>query len=145
MKTVRRLGAAAALLASVTACNIIEDLTPENISFRMSGADGQVVTAIYSQEFVAGIDESNVTQVQVFGSDTVIHVLPIDTIISIAVERRFFVQVTAAPTDTVVVAVLVEIDGRSLLNTSGGIFPDVPFRYVYQFNELFSDVIEVIF
>ena len=135
----------AAVLASVAACNIIEDLTPENISFRMSGADGQVVIAIYSQEFVAGIDELNITQVQVFGSDTVIHVLPIDTIINIATERRFFVQVTAAPMDTVVVSVLVDIDGRNLLNASGGIFPDVPFRYVYQFNQLFSDAIEVIF
>ncbi len=135
----------AALLASVTACNIIEDLTPENISFRMSGADGQIVTAIYSQEFVAGLDEFNVTQVQVFGSDTVIHVLPIDTIISIAVERRFFVQVTAAPTDTVVVAVRVDVDGRNVVDASGGIFPSVPWRYVYQFNALFTNVIEVVF
>ena len=134
----------AAVLASVTACEIFGDQAPENISFRMSGSDGQVVTVIYSQEFVAGVDELNVTQVEVFVSDTVMHVLPIDTIINISLERRFFVLVATAPTDTVVVDVRIDVDGRGLVNTSGGIFPDVPWRYVYQYNQLFTDVIEVI-
>ena len=128
----------AAVLASVTACEIFGDQAPENISFRMSGSDGQVVTVIYSQEFVAGVDEFNVTQVEVFVSDTVMHVLPIDTIINISLERRFFVLVATAPT------VRIDVDGRGLVNTSGGIFPDVPWRYVYQYNQLFTDVIEVI-
>ena len=47
--------------------------------------------------------------------------------------------------DTIVVAVRIDVNSRGLVNATGGIFPDVPFRYVYQFNELFSDVIEVIF
>ena len=134
----------AAVLASVVACDILEDHTPENISFRMSGSDGQVVTVIYSQEFIAGVDELNVTQVQVFASDTVTHVLPIDTIIDIAVKRRFFVQVETAPMDTVVVDGRIDVDGRGLLDISGGIFPDVPWRYVYEYNQSLTDVIEVI-
>ncbi len=142
MKTFSRLGAVAAVLAAVTACAIFQDQSPDDISFRMSGSDGQVVTVIYSQEFVAGVDEANVTQVEVFASDTVMHVLPIDTIIDIASERRLFVQVATA--DTVVVDVRIEVDGRSVVDISGGIFPDVPWRYVYQFNQLFTDVIEVI-
>ena len=144
MKTLKSLVAVAALFASVTACEIFENQAPEAISFRMSGSDGQVVSVIYSQEFVAGVDELNVTQVQVFVSDTVLHVLPIDTIVDIMSEQRLFIQVETAPQDTVVVDVRMEVDGRGLLSTTGGIFPDVPWRFVYQFNQQFSDVIEVI-
>lgn len=144
MKTLRRLGAVAAVLASLTACEVFRDQSPENISFRMSGGDGRLVTVIYSQEFVAGVDELNVTRVEVFVSDTVMHVLPIDTIINIAVERRLFVQVETAPTDTVVVNVRVEVDGRGVVNITGGIFPDVPWRYVYEYNQILTDLIEVI-
>ena len=134
----------AVVLASVTACDILEDQSPDDISFRMSGSDGRVVSVIYSQDFIAGVDDLNVTQVQVFSSDTVLHVLPIDTIINITRERRFFVQVETAPMDTVVVDVRIQVDGRGLVNTSGGIFPGTPWRYVYEFNQVLTDVIEVI-
>ena len=142
MKTLKRLGAVAALLAFVTACSILGDQTPETISFRMSGSAGQVVTLIYSQEFIAGVDEANITQVEVFSTDTVVQVLPIDTIIDIAVQQRFFVQVETA--DTVVVDVRIEVNDRGLVNISGGIFPDTPWRYVYEFNQTLTDIIEVI-
>ena len=144
MKTLKRLGAVAAVLASVTACEVFEDQSPDDMSFRMSGSDGQVVMVIYSQDFVAGVDELSVTQVQVFSSDTVFHVLPIDTIINITVERRFFVQVETEAMDTVVVDVRLEVDGRGLVNLSGGIFPGLPWRFVYEYNQVLTDVIEVI-
>ena len=144
MKTLQKLGALALVLASVTACEVFEDQSPDDVSFRMSGSDGQVVMVIYSQDFVAGVDETSVTQVQVFSSDTVFHVLPIDTIINITVQRRFFVQVATEAMDTVVVDVRVDIDGRSQVNLSGGIFPGVPWRFVYEYNQALTAVIEVI-
>ena len=46
------------------------------------------------------VDEMGITQVQVFSSDTVMHTLPIDTVIDIAAEQQWFVQVETLAGDT---------------------------------------------
>ena len=38
----------------------------------------------------------------------------------------------------------VDIDGRNVLNNEGLIFPDAPWNYVYQFNQLLTESVEVI-
>ena len=131
-----------ALVVGFTACSIFEDQSPENLSFRLSGSEGTQVTAIYSTRFVAGVDELGVTTVRVFGSDTVVHTLPIDTVISIVENQQFFVQIE--PSDTVDVRARVDIDGRNVLDSDGLIFPTAPWRYVYQFNQLLTEALEVI-
>ncbi|MEM7415451.1 MAG: hypothetical protein AAF389_08140 [Gemmatimonadota bacterium] len=142
MKITRRFGPLLALMVAVSACEIFEDQSPENLSFRLTGSAGTQVTAIYSTRFVAGVDEFGVTTVRVFGSDTVVHTLPIDTVISIAANQQFFVQVQ--PADTVDVQARVDIDGRNVLDNEGFIFPDSPWNYVYQFNQLLTEVVEVV-
>ncbi len=144
MKKLKGIGMALTLLVAVAGCEVFQDQTPENISLRVTGSAGTQVMVIYSKQFVAGVDQLGVTQVEVFGSDTVFHVLPIDTIINIALEQRFFVQIETMPTDTISVDVRVDVDGRNVVDRSGGIFPGVPWRYVYQFNQALTSVIEVI-
>lgn len=145
MKTLKNVGLIAVLVVGSSACDAFRDQAPDNISFRMSGGDGRTVTAIYSTEFVAGVTEAGVTQVQIFGADTVVHVLPIDTIINISRNLQFFVEIYTAPTDTVNVAVRVDADDRNLYDETGGIFPTRPWQFVYQFNQRLTDVIEVVF
>lgn len=125
-------------------CSIFEDPRPERVSFRMSGSPGETVTAIYSKQFVAAVNELGITEVEVFRADTVVHVLPIDTVVDIVLEQRFFVQIETMPTDTVSVQVAVDIDGRNVLNDSGGIFAGTPWRYLYQFNQVFTRTYDVI-
>ena len=55
---------------------VFDDPTPENIHFEMRGEAGDRVRAIYSTQFVAGLNEFGVTRVQVVRSDTIVHEIP---------------------------------------------------------------------
>lgn len=134
---------AAVLLAG--GCEIFEDQTPEQIFFRMEGPAGAVVSVIYSKQFVAGVNEAGVTRVEVFRADTVQHVLPIDTVIDIRVQRQLYIQAEPAMvTDTLLVDTQVDVDTRALYDRSGKLFPTLPWRFLYRFNQPFTDDIEVI-
>ncbi len=144
MNTLKKTLASLALLATVFGCDVFRDPTPELISFQMSGEAGSQVTVIYSKSFVAAVNEAGVTRVEIFVADTVVHTFPIDTVISIELERQFFAQVATAPTDTLSVSVRVDVDGRNQLSSSGSIFPTTPWQYVYQYNVRFTDIVEVV-
>ena len=89
--------------------------------------------------------EQGVTQVRIFSADTVLQTLPIDTTVSIVENQQFFVEILpTAASDTLDVSVAVEIDGRRVLNNAGLIFPLNPWRYVYQFNQMLTESVEVI-
>jgi hypothetical protein len=147
MRIPRRIGLFALVLAPGLgwACSTFEDPTPENISFRIEGPAGTTVEAIYSTQFVAGVDEQNVTRVQVFRSDTVLHLLPIDTVFDISIDRRFFVQVTPEGSDPTAVAVRVDVDDRTVLSDTGDLVAAEPWRYVYMFNQQLTRVVDVVF
>ena len=72
------------------------------------------------------------------------HTLPIDTLIDVRVPRRLFIQGEVTPPDTLLVDVEVDVDGRALFDGTGDLFPDLPWRFLYQFNSRFTDDIEVI-
>ena len=138
------LAAAATLLAG--ACEIFEDGTPTQIFFGMEGEVGGLqARVIYSKDFIAGVDEMGITHVQVFSSDTVLHTLPIDTVINIAAEQQWFVQVETLAGDTLAVNVVVDVDDRNLVSRFGGIFPDEPFLYVYVYNQVLTESVDVTF
>lgn len=134
----------AVLIGVVGACEIFEDQTPRFINVHMDGPAGSVVSIIYSKQFVAGVDEVGVTRVEVFGADTVQHVLPVDTVIDVRLERRLYLQAEVLPTDTLAVDVAIDVDGRGLFDQAGDLFPDVPWRFLYQFNTRFTNSIEVV-
>ena len=127
------------------ACSAFEDPTPNNITFRMSGTSGTIVEAIYSTQFIAGVDDANTTHVQIYQADTVQQTLPIDTVIDIAVDRRFFVQIAPVSVAQTSVQVRVDVDDRNVLNDSGDVFASDPWRYVYLFNQQVSRIIDVVF
>jgi hypothetical protein len=131
------------LIAVATGCEVFEDQTPEFINFRMDGPAGERVSVVYSKQFVAGVNEEGITRVEVFGSDTVAHVLPIDTIIDVRLEQRLFLQ--AFPTvDTLRVDVTIDVDDRGLYDNNGLIFLVDPWKFLYQFNARFTDDIELV-
>lgn len=144
MKIAKCLVGIVAFVSLGSACEVFEDLTPEFINLRVSGTPGTVVSVIYSKQFVAGVDEIGVTRVEIFGADTVMHVLPIDTIIDVRLERRIYIQAESLPTDTLAVDVRVEVDTRELFDRSGDLFPTIPWQFLYQFNATFTDDIEVV-
>lgn len=125
-------------------CEAFEDPTPENIFLTMIGSSGADVRVVYTTEFLAGVNEAGRTEVRLFDADTVIQTLPLDTIINIAVNRQIFVEVLPVGTDTVDVEVVVDVDDRNLVRSSGKIFPDDPWRFLYAFNRRFTSVIDVV-
>lgn len=145
MKTSLRFAGILAAVLLAGACEIFEDQTPEQIFFRMDGPAGSVVSVIYSKQFVAGVNELGVTRLEIFGADTVQHVLPIDTVIDVRLEQRLYIQAEpAAVTDTLSVKTRVDVDDRGLYDQSGKLYPTIPWRFLYQFNTRFTDDIEVI-
>lgn len=147
MNIITRFSALALVLSTTTACGIFDDPTPETISVQMSGSSGSEVLAIYSQIFVAGVNqETSTTEVRIQQADTVFETLPIDTIVDIRESRQFFLQVETLPDqDSLAVAVRIDLDTRSLHEAEGFIFADDPWRYVYQFNRPLTSVVEVVF
>lgn len=145
-RRVSRLGLALIVLPAcggVLGCEAFTDPTPTNISFEMRGDRGKQVRVIYSKQFVAGTTESGVTRVTVVASDTVVYDLPVDTVIDISVERRWFVQAESVHGDTLAVSVDVDVDRRNLLSESGGIFPGEPWHFVYAFNHNLTRALDV--
>ena len=126
-------------------CSVLDDPTPDNIYFEMRGEAGGQVRAIYSTQFVAGLNEFGVTRVQVVRSDTVVHELPFQRAMDISIDRRWFVQAEALGGDTLAVHVVVNVDDRGLVNESGGIFPGEPWHFVYSFNQLLTRDLDVAF
>lgn len=145
LRSTRRRALFAVLVGlGLGACSLVEDPTPENILFRMNGEAGTQVQIVVSTEFVAGVDEFEVTQVQLFSSDTITTVLPVDTVVSVAVPRRFFVEVIPVAPDTMQVHVEVDVDTRQLLDRTGLVWQEVPFRFVYLFNQQVTQDINVL-
>jgi len=145
MNRFRRFSAAAALLVSLAGCGLFEDQIPEDIFFRMSGPTGSQVTVIYSKQFVAGVNEIGQTRLEVFGADTVVHTLPIDTVIDVRLEQRLFLRASPlAASDTLAVDARVDVDGRNIYSDQGDLFPLVPWQFFYQYNVTFTQDVEVI-
>jgi hypothetical protein len=146
MKLPRRAGVALTLTCVAAAgCEIFEAQTPETVSFQMTGAAGDSVTVIYSKQFVSATNEVGVTQIQLFGADTVRHVLPIDTIIDVRLERQLFIS--ARPQlvgDTVNVAVDVFVNDRSIFDGTGNLLPDNPWLFLYRFNAAPTQAVEIV-
>lgn len=135
----------AAFALTITACGIVEEKWPTEVAFEMRGDAGSRAKVIYSTNFVAGVDVEGVTQVSVLSSDTVLRTLPLDTVMSIAREQKWLVQVETVAGDTLDVSVAVEVDGRNLISESGGIFPDTPWHFVYVFRQKLTRRLDVRF
>lgn len=145
MKNLRLACIALALGIVTTGCEIFEDQTPQTISFRMIGTPGDSVTVIYSKQFVSATNEAGVTQIQMFGADTVRHALPIDTIIDVRLERQLFLS--ARPQivgDTVNVSVDIFVNDRSIFDGAGNLRPDDPWLFLYRFNAPPTQAVEIV-
>lgn len=145
MKSPTRWVLIGALATVMSGCEIFENQTPEFIAFRMSGEAGDQVTVVYSKAFVAAVNELGTTQLEVFQADTVVHTLPIDTIIDVRIERQLFLRAYPLELgDTIPVSVNVDVNDRSIFDRSGDLLPDDPWHFLYQFNAPPTQTIEIV-
>ena len=135
---------AAAVVVAVAACDSFADPTPETLSFRMDGPPGAEVALIFSKQFVAGSNELNQTLITVIDSDTLVTTLPVDTVFDVLIEKRFFVM--AIPeVDGTSVQVRIDVNDRNVFNSEGDLFIEDPWRFVYLFNQLLAESVDVVF
>lgn len=128
----------------IAGCEIFESQSPETVAFRMSGAAGEMVTIIYSKEFIAATDEAGTTHLEVFEADTVVHTLPIDTIIDVRTERQLFLRAEPLIEDAISVSVRIDVNDRSIFDSSGNIHSESPWLFLYRFNAPPTQSIEVV-
>ena len=133
----------ALLPALAWGCNF-PDQPPENISISIEARGAaQPLQMVFATQFVAGVNELGVTQVQLILADTMLITPPFDTTASIAVDRRFFVEALPEQADSAGLRVQIQIDGRDIYDEEGQVFPEIPFRFVYLFNQPTTRLIEV--
>ena len=129
---------------STAACGFFDDPTPETLFFTLDGPAGTELQVVYSTQFVAGVNDFGVTQVQVFQADTVMQTLPIDTLFNISIDRRWFVEVTPVGTAQVSVEARVDVDDRNQLRETGAILAADPWRFAYLFNQAVTRTIDIV-
>ena len=139
------VGAAMVLQGVLLGACGFDEREPEDIFFRMTGETGTQVQVVYSTRFVAGVNEVNVTEVRLVRSDTVVQTLPLDTVVSVAADHRFFVEVLPLENDTLDVGVQIDVDARNLYTNQGVVHLEEPFRYVYLFNHQLTRTVDVVF
>jgi len=142
----RRLGIVLlALTPFITlGCGWFDDQRPEYVFFKVDGPAGTQVQAVYSTQFLAAVDERGVTSINVFYTDTVVHTLPVDTSFFVAVDRRWFVELTPLTGAAVSLKVKVDVDSRNQLDETGLVNPASPWRFAYLFNQQITRTINVL-
>ena len=68
------------------------DRIPDEIRFQVTGEAGTPVQVVLSRYFAVGIDELGTTRVSIAQADTLMTTLPVDTVVNIRVERRFYAE-----------------------------------------------------
>jgi hypothetical protein len=131
------------VLCALSACDWFDDPTPTQVTLSVTGEAGTMAELVLSTQFVAGVTDAGVTQVQIFLADTLVRPLPIDTVVSIAVDRRFFAEVSPLESAIAEYRIRVNVDDRRLFDETGDVLAASPFRYVYSFNQATTRVIEV--
>ena len=141
---VRRLWIVAVAVGAVGfgGCDWFDDPSPEFVSVSLTGDPGETVEILVSKQFLTGIDENDVTQVQIFQGDTLIRALPWDTTISIRLEQRFFVRSIDADSVSNQLRMQVRVDGVSEYDKSGEASGE--FQFVFTFNQPITNVVELI-
>ena len=146
MSNRRRLGIVLLALAPLIAqgCGWFHDQRPEYVFFKVDGPAGTQVQAVYSTQFLAAVDDAGVTRINVFYTDTVVHTLPVDTSFFVAVDRRWFVEMTPISVDEVAVKVRVDVDDRNQLDETGLVKASAPWRFAYLFNQQVTRIIDIV-
>lgn len=140
---------AAGMVLVVGGCGWFDDPTPESVRVQVNGEPNKTVELIVSQAFAAGTREDGASVVTVFGSDTLVSVLPFDTVFTLlgsgsgSGRRRFFMQVGRVADSLSTVEVRAFLD-NDLRYDQTGVLEDNFYRWAYAFNEPIGDIVEVL-
>jgi hypothetical protein len=126
-------------------CDWFDDPSPQEARVVIDGDPGTTIVVIASSKFVAGVNDIGVTRVEIIESDTIVTSPPLDRTFSIRGDYRFFVQAARLDADVNSLRMQVFVDDDREFDESGPLLADGPFRFVFQFNQFLTDVIDVTF
>ena len=145
MRTSSRLILTLAAVVTAGACGWFDNPTPTDASIQVDGTAGTPVQLIISKQFVAAQNSTGSADLQLFQADTINTTMPVDTVISIAVERQFYVQVGPTASDDPISAhIRIAVDNKTKIDSNRTVPGSAPFRYVYVFNSAITSINEVI-
>lgn len=133
---------AAALLAPV-GCDWFDDPTPTEARVVFDGDAATPVRIVLSKRFVAGVDAQRVTRVELIRADTFFRTLPFDTTYDIRQERIFFAEGSVLEEELGNFSMQVLVNGERNFDETGPLTADLPFRFVYTFNQFVTSNIDV--
>jgi len=132
-------------------CDWFDDPTPETVRIFLSGDAGKEVELIVSQSFTAGLREDGSAVVSVLGADTLVSVLPFDSVFQLGgatgggfQSKRFFFQASRLDEPLSTFEAKAYLDEK-LRFDQGGVLIDLPYRWAYAFNQRIGIVEEVLF
>jgi hypothetical protein len=129
----------------VSACGLVEDLTPDEVRLAIAGDLDKPVQLVVSTRFVAGVNDRGETLVELFVSDTLVTSLPYAKVYPIREDQRFFIEMGRLENDLQTIGMQVFVDQRKVFADTTSLMAGArPLRFVYLFNQPVTRVIEVI-
>jgi hypothetical protein len=132
------------LLGLAAGCDWFKDPSPREARVVIDGAAGPTIVLIASSKFVAGVNDIGVTRVEIITSDTIVTSLPFDRTFNIEGDYRFFIQAARMDADVGSFRMQVFVNEDRKFD-EGGSLADTPYRFVFQFNQFLTDIIDVTF
>ncbi|MEZ4414571.1 MAG: hypothetical protein R3E10_02340 [Gemmatimonadota bacterium] len=138
------------VFSGLPACSWFEDPTPDTVRVLVTGDASTPAALIVSQSFNAGLTERGSTAVSLFAADTLIRTLPFDTVINLVGgidqgdAKRFFFEAQRDQENLSNVQVRIYLDSDLRFDVGGPLTSQEIYRWAYIFNQLFTNVIEVI-
>lgn len=135
--------AVALTMAPLAGCGWFDDPTPDEARVSLEGAAGEDVQIVMSKQFLTGVTTDNVTQVELFQSDTLIRSMPFDTTINISNEQRFFVRTIDVDTVSTTARMQVFIDGTARYDQQTLVTVE-QLLFLFAFNQPVTSFIELL-
>jgi hypothetical protein len=132
-------------LGLAAGCDWFNDPSPREARVVIDGAAGPTIVLIASSKFVAGVNDVGVTRVEIIQSDTIVTSLPFDRTFNIEGDYRFFIQAARLDADVGSFRMQVFVNEDRKFDEGGSLLEDAPYRFVFQFNQFLTDVIDVTF
>jgi hypothetical protein len=132
-------------LGLAAGCDWFKDPSPREARVVIDGAAGPTIVLIASSKFVAGVNDVGVTRVEIIQSDTIVTSLPFDRTFNIEGDYRFFIQAARLDADVGSFRMQVFVNEDRKFDEGGSLVENAPYRFVFQFNQFLTDVIDVTF
>lgn len=133
------------LLFAGSACNWLDDPSPDEARLMIDGPAGTRVHLITSTKLLAAVGTDGVTKVEVFEADTTSALLPFESTYSIRDDQAFLALASHLDANLETMRMRVFLDGTEEFDETGPLEEGIDYRFVYAFNQRITPVVDITF